>query len=150
MSNLIDEDGNEIGQPKLFDMSIYEKAVKKANKVQSAQINDRSKKANELYRDYKEYCEKEHPYEHIDYIDYVYGGIYFCAKQIVEAEEKHKDEIAKLNTLIDKLAEEIRRNSGDCKFCELNDRCPCGNKYDHDFCPTPVLSRYNILKHFTK
>ena len=147
MSNLIDEDGNEIGQPKLFDMSIYEKAVKKANKVQSAQMNDRSKKANELYRDYKEYCEKEHPYGHIDY---AYGGIYFCAKQIVEAEEKHKDEIAKLNTLIDKLAEEIRRNSGDCKFCELNDRCPCGNKYDHDFCPTPVLSRYNILKYFTK
>lgn len=139
MSNLIDEDGNEIGQPKLFDMSIYEKAVKKANKVQSAQMNDRSKKANELYRDYKEYCEKEHP-----------CGIYFCAKQIVEAEEKHKDEIAKLNTLIDKLAEEIRRNSGDCKFCELNDHCPCGNKYDHDFCPTPVLSRYNILKYFTK
>ena len=30
MSNLIDEDGNEIGQPKLFDMSIYEKAVKKS------------------------------------------------------------------------------------------------------------------------
>lgn len=70
------------------------------------------------------------------------------AENIIE--EKYKDEIAKLNTLIDKLAEEIRRNSGDCKFCELNDRCPCGNKYDHDFCPTPVLSRYNILKHFTK
>ena len=71
-------------------------------------------------------------------------------KRIVEAEEKHKDEIAKLNTLIDKLAEEIRRNSGDCKFCELNDHCPRSNNYDHDFCPTPVLIRYNILKHFTK
>lgn len=32
MSNLIDEDGNEIGHPEVFDMSIYEKAVKKANK----------------------------------------------------------------------------------------------------------------------
>ena len=94
MSNLVDEKGNEIGQPELFDMSIYEKAV--------------------------------------------------------ENEEKHKDEISKLNALIDKLAEEIRCNSGDCKFCELNNHCPCGNNYDHDFCPTPVLSRYNILKHFTK
>ena len=27
MSNLVDEKGNEIGQPKLSDMSIYEKAV---------------------------------------------------------------------------------------------------------------------------
>ena len=109
-------------------------------------LND-VRKANELYEEYKEYCEKDHPYEEMNY---AYGGIYFCAKQIVEAEEKHKDEIAKLNALIDKLAEEIRRNSGDCKFCELNSRCPCGDNYDHDFCPTPVLSRYNILKHFTK
>ena len=69
-------------------------------------------------------------------------------KNIIE--KKYKDEISKLNALIDKLAEEIRRSSGDCKFCELNNHCPCGNKYDHDFCPTPVLSRYNILKHFTK
>ena len=69
-----------------------------------------------------------------------YSAMYYCTKQILETEEKHKDEIAKINTLIDKLAEEIRRNSGDCKFCELNN-------YDHDFCPTPVLSRYNILKH---
>ena len=147
MSNLIDEDGNEIGQPELFDMSICEKAVKKTNKVQPAQMNDRSKKANELYKYYKEYCEKDHPYEEMNY---AYGAMYYCAKQILETEEKHKDEIAKLNTLIDKLAEEIRRSSGDCKFCELNDHCPCGNNYNLDFCPTPVLSRYNILKHFTK
>ena len=132
MSNLINEYGNKIRQPEILDTSIYEKVIDKAN---------------ELYKDYKEYCEKEHLYENMNF---VYGGIYFCAKQIVEAEEKHKDEIAKLNTFIDKLAEEIRRNSGDCKFCELNDHCPCGNNYDHDFCPTPVLSRYNILKHFTK
>ena len=132
MSNLINEDRNKIGQPEILDTSIYEKVIDKAN---------------ELYKDYKEYCEKEHLYENMNF---VYGGIYFCAKQIVEAEEKHKDEIAKFNSLIDKLAEEIRRNSGDCKFCELNNHCPCGNNYDHDFCPTPVLSRYKILKHFTK
>ena len=132
MSNLINEYGNKIRQPEILDTSIYEKVVDKAN---------------ELYKDYKEYCEKEHLYENMNF---VYGGIYFCAKQIVEAEEKHKNEIVKLNTLIDNLAEEIRRNSGDCKFCEMNNHCPCGNNYDHDFCPTPVLSRYNILKHFTK
>ena len=151
MSNLIDEEGNENGQPELFDMSIYEKAVEKANKkakkFQPDRISDTAKKANELYNDYKEYCEKDHPYEEMDF---AYCAIYYCAKQILETEEKHKDEIAKLNNLIDKLAEEIRRNSGDCKFCELNDHCPCGNTYDHDFCPSPVLSRYNILKRFTK
>lgn len=148
MSNLNDEDGNEIGQPKLFDMSIYEKAVKKTTIFKPFQMSDDVRKANELYKEYKEYRKKDNPYEEMDYV--VYGGIYFCAKQIVEAEEKHKDEIIKLNVLIDKLAEEIRRNSGDCKFCELNNHCPCGNNYDHDFCPTPVLSRYNILKHFMK
>ena len=132
MSNLNDKDGNEIGQPKLSDMSIYEQTIEKTN---------------ELYNDYIEYCNKNPQFGHTNS---VYSGIYFCSKRLVEAEEKHKDEIAKLNTLIDKLAEEIRRNSGDCKFCELNNHCPCGNKYDHDFCPTPVLSRYNILKHFTK
>ena len=132
MNNLIDEDGNEIGQPKLSDMSIYEQTIEKTN---------------ELYNDYIEYCNKNPQFGHTNS---VYSGIYFCSKRLIEAEEKHKDEIAKLNTLIDKLAEEIRRNSGDCKFCELNDHCPCGNNYDHDFCPTPVLSRYNILKHFTK
>ena len=132
MSNLNDKDGNEIGQPKLSDMSIYEQTVEKAN---------------ELYNDYKEYCNKDPQFRHTNV---VYSGIYFCSKRLVEAEEKHKDEIIKLNMLIDKLAEEIRRNSGDCKFCELNNHCPCGNKYDHDFCPTPVLSRYNILKHFMK
>lgn len=132
MSNLNDKDGNEIGQPKLSDMSIYEQTIEKTN---------------ELYNDYIEYCNKNPQFGHTNS---VYSGIYFCSKRLVEAEEKHKDEIAKLNTLIDKLAEEIRRNSGDCKFCELNNHCPCGNKYDHDFCPTPVLSRYNILKHFMK
>lgn len=132
MSNLNNEDGNEIGQPKLSDMSIYEQTIEKTN---------------ELYNDYIEYCNKNPQFGHTNS---VYSGIYFCSKQLVEAEEKHKDEITKLNMLIDKLAEEIRRNSGDCKFCELNNHCPCGNKYDHDFCPTPVLSRYNILKHFTK
>lgn len=132
MNNLNDKDGNEIGQPKLSDMSIYEQTIEKTN---------------ELYNDYIEYCNKNPQFGHTNSI---YSGIYFCSKRLVEAEEKHKDEIAKLNTLIDKLAEEIRRNSGDCKFCELNDHCPCGNNYDHDFCPTPVLSRYNILKHFTK
>ena len=133
MSNLIDEEGNEIGQPELSDMSIYEQTIEKTN---------------ELYNHFIiKYCNKNPQFGHTNS---VYSGIYFCAKQIIEAEEKHKDEIAKLNTLIDKLAEEIRRNSGDCKFCELNDHCPCGNNYDHDFCPTPVLSRYNILKHFTK
>ena len=132
MNNLIDEDGNEIGQPKLSDMSIYEQTIEKTN---------------ELYNDYIEYCNKNPQFGHTNS---VYSGIYFCSKRLIEAEEKHKDEIAKLNTLIDKLAEEIRRNSGDCKFCELNDHCPCGNNYDHDFCPTPVLSRYNILKYFTK
>ena len=132
MSNLNDEDGNEIGQPKLSDTSIYEQTVEKAN---------------ELYNDYKKYCNKDPQFGHTNS---VYSGIYFCSKRLVEAEEKHKDEIIKLNVLIDKLAEEIRRNSGDCKFCELNNHCPCGNNYDHDFCPTPVLSRYNILKHFTK
>ena len=132
MSNLNDEDGNEIGQPKLSDMSIYEQTIEKTN---------------ELYNDYIEYCNKNPQFGHTNS---VYSGIYFCSKRLVEAEEKHKDEIIKLNMLIDKLAEEIRRNSGDCKFCELNNYCPCGNKYDHDFCPTPVLSRYNILKHFMK
>ena len=132
MSNLNDKDENEIGQPKLSDMSIYEQTIEKTN---------------ELYNDYKKYCNKNPQFGHTNS---VYSGIYFCSKRLVEAEEKHKDEITKLNMLIDKLAEEIRRNSGDCKFCELNDHCPCGNKYDHDFCPTPVLSRYNILKHFTK
>ena len=132
MSNLIDEDGNEIGQPKLSDMSIYEQTIEKTN---------------ELYNDYIEYCNKNPQFGHTNS---VYSGVYFCSKRLIEAEEKHKDEITKLNTLIDKLAEEIRRNSGDCKFCELNNHCPCGNKYDHDFCPTPVLSRYNILKHFMK
>ena len=132
MSNLNDENGNEIGQPKLFDMSIYEQTVEKAN---------------ELYNDYKKYCNKDPQIRHTKF---VYSGIYFCSKRLVEAEEKHKDEIIKLNMLIDKLAEEIRRNSGDCKFCEFNNHCPCGNKYNHDFCPTPVLSRYNILKHFMK
>ena len=133
MNNLIDEDGNEIGQPKLSDMSIYEQTIEKTN---------------ELYNDVIiKYCNKKHQFGHTNL---AYSGIYFCSKRLIEAEEKHKDEIAKLNTLIDKLAEEIRRNSGDCKFCELNDHCPCGNNYDHDFCPTPVLSRYNILKHFTK
>ena len=131
MSNLIDEDGNENKQPESV-MSVYDKIVDKVN---------------ELYNDYKAHYKEDPRFEHMNF---AYGGIYFCAKQIVEAEEQHKDEIAKLNTLIDKLAEEIRRNSGDCKFCELNDHCPCGNNYDHDFCPTPVLSRYNILKHFTK
>ena len=133
MSNLIDEEGNEIGQPELSDMSIYEQTIEKTN---------------ELYNHFIiKYCNKNPQFGHTNS---VYSGIYFCAKQIIEAEEKHKDEITKLNMLIDKLAEEIRRNSGDCKFCGLNDHCPCGNNYDHDFCPTPVLSRYNILKHFTK
>ena len=133
MSNLNDEDGNEIGQPKLSDMSNYEQTIEKTN---------------ELYNDFIiKYCSKKHEFGHTNS---VYSGIYFCSKRLIEAEEKHKDEITKLNMLIDKLAEEIRRNSGDCKFCGLNNDCPCGNKYDHDFCPTPVLSRYNILKHFMK
>ena len=52
----------------LFMKKLLKTQTKKAKKFQPDQISDASKKANELYKHYKEYCEKDHPYEEMDYV----------------------------------------------------------------------------------
>lgn len=89
---------------------------------------------------------KEKNIECIDPIDH-YDA--FCAKKMIEQDEKNFKHSMFYTNLVDMMAEKIRKTYG-CEFCENNSNCSHNHVYDKEYCPDWVTLRYNIIDFYTK
>lgn len=91
----------------------------------------------------KEYANEKKNIECIDPIDH-YDAFYFCAKKMIEQDEKNFKNNMFYTNLIDVMAEKIRKTCG-CEFCENNSNCSHNHVYNKEYCPNWVTLHYNII-----
>ena len=85
--------------------------------------------------------------ECIDPLDH-YDAFYFCAKKMMEQNDKNFEHSMFYTNLVDMMVEKIRKTCG-CEFCENNSNCSHNHVYDKEYCPDWVTLHYNIIDFYT-